>query len=215
MKDYSQHGEFPVILEIFEKINKNAGFAVEFGAANGVWYSNIRNFIELGWNSLQMDGNPEREGKSDIVTDVKKEFITSENINYLFKKYNVPNEFELLSIDIDGNDYWIWKNLNYFPDVVIIEYNSNIPHDVSVSLKYDANYQFDWKNGFYSASLQAYLNLAKEKNYFLYLEMAHTNLIFIHERWRTFFEEYDISKIKLPVFPPQHGGYVESKFEKV
>ena len=136
MKDHSQHGEFPILLDIFQKINKNTGFAVEFGAANGVWYSNIRNFIELGWNSLQMDGNPEREGKSDITTDVKKEFITSENINLLFKKYNVPDEFELLSIDIDGNDYWIWKNLNYFPDVVIIEYNSNIPHGVSVSLKY-------------------------------------------------------------------------------
>jgi hypothetical protein len=175
--------------------------------------SNIRNFIEVGWDSLQMDGNPEREGDPGEITNVKKEFITSENINSLFEKYNVPKDFELLSIDIDGNDYWIWKNLIYFPDVVIIEYNSNIPHGVSVSLKYDPNYQFDWKKGFYSASLQAYLNLAKEKNYFLFREISHTNLIFIHERWKTQFDEYDISKIKLPFF--QHGGFDESKFEKV
>ena len=215
MKDHSQHREFPVLLEIFQKLNKQAGFAVEFGAANGVWFSNIRNFIELGWKSLQMDGNPTREGQSDFITDVKKEFITAENINALFQKYNVPKEFELLSIDVDGNDYWIWKNLEYSPDVVIIEYNSNMPHNVSVALKYDPNYQFDYKNGFYSASLQAFINLAKEKKYFLYLEIANTNLIFIHNKWNTIFDEYDISKISLPVCPQQHGGYVPSKFGEV
>ena len=68
------------------------------------------------------------ERTTQFQTDIKNERITAENIQDLFQKYHVPKKFDLLSIDIDYNDYWVWKSIvDYFPRVVIIEYNSSIP----------------------------------------------------------------------------------------
>ena len=57
MKDYSQYGESLIINEIFKKIDPINKFMVEFGASDGYWLSNIRMFMEMGWNGLQFEGN--------------------------------------------------------------------------------------------------------------------------------------------------------------
>jgi len=148
MKDYSQYGESKILFEIFEKIGTENKFVVEFGASDGFWLSNARMFIEMGWDSLQMDGITEPKN------GVKHEFITKENINTLLEKYSVPKNLDLMSIDIDGNDYWVWKELTYEPNVVIIEYNSNFDINESYTLIYDANHDFKKSGGFYSASVK-------------------------------------------------------------
>lgn len=206
MKDYSQYGESKILYELFEKIKVEKKFAVEFGASDGYWLSNIRMFMDIGWDGLQL------EGISEPKNGVKNEFITKENINEIFSKYNVPKVFDLLSIDLDGNDFWIWKELNYEPNVVIIEYNSNFNVDESYSLIYNPTHNFYESGGFYSASAKAFNKLAIEKGYFLYKEVSFTNLIFVKNKFKNIVDEFDYKLIK-PRF--DHGGKDLSKFIEI
>ena len=207
MKDYSQYGESTILSDIFDKIGTSNKFCVEFGASDGYWLSNVRMFIENGWDSLQMDYNNKDNN------EVKKEFITTENINDLFSKYSVPEEFDLLSIDMDGNDYWIWKELRYYPSVVIIEYNSNFTHGDCVTLEYDPGQTFDGTYA-YSASLKALKKLAEEKGYFLHKEIAFTNLIFVRDKFKGLLEELDETTVNLP-FHHHEQTLRNKKFIKV
>jgi len=98
---------------------------------------------------------------------VKREFITAENIEELFRKYAVPPEFDLLSIDIDGNDYWVWKTITgYRPRVVVIEYNAGAGQEKSVTIPYDPAFVWDGTD-YQGASLRALERLGKEKGYTL------------------------------------------------
>lgn len=208
MKDYSQNGESTILNSIFKKIEPKNKFMVEFGASDGFWLSNIRMFIEIGWTGLQLEGSEQK-----IKNGVKNEFITKENINELFEKYNVPKSFDILSIDIDGNDYWVWESLDYEPSVVVIEYNSNFGIDESYALKYNPSHDFNKNNKSYSASLIALKKLGDKKGYFLSHEVNFMNLIFIKNDYKDLFEELDINKIKLPHH--QHNGKNLSDFIEI
>ena len=99
--------------------------------------------------------------------DIKKEKVTAENIEKLFQKYNIPKNFDLLSIDIDFNDYWVWKAItNYHPNVVVIEYNSSLSPTESSVVQYDPEAIWDGTN-YFGASLLALQNLGHTKGYTL------------------------------------------------
>lgn len=107
------------------------------------------------------------KGGKESLLGVRQEFITAENIEPLFQKYGVPPEFDLLSIDIDGNDYWVWKAITHFrPRVVIMEYNANKGPDASVTIPYDPAFIWD-KTDYQGASLRALEKLGREKGYTL------------------------------------------------
>jgi len=159
-KVYSQNGEDGILEFIFTMINSSNKFFVEFGVEDG-FESNGRYLMEKGWTGLMMDSitspNPL----------VKKEFITAENIDSIFTKYGVPNKFDLLCIDIDYNDYWVWKNLKDFhPRVVVIEYNSTIPSNESKVVEYKKDAVWDGTN-YFGASLAAMEKLGRQKGYTL------------------------------------------------
>jgi hypothetical protein len=206
MEDYSQYGESKILLEIFEKIGTENNYVVEFGASDGFWLSNARMFINMGWDSLLMDGI------EDPKNGVNREFITAENINELFEKYSVPKKFDLLSIDIDGNDYWVWKELKYEPNVVIIEYNSNFDVNENYVLSYNPKHNFYESGGYYSASVMALVELGKKKGYFLHREVSFTNLIFVKDTFKNELLEFDYKQLNLP--EPNHGGKNLEKFIK-
>jgi hypothetical protein len=204
MKDYSQHGESKLLYEIVNKIGTINNYGVEFGASDGYWFSNIRMFLDMGWTGLQMEG---KEGPE--LNGVVNEFITRENINELLEKYGVPEKFDILSIDIDGNDYWVWKEIKKEANIVVIEYNSNFDKDTSVSLEYNIDNSFNGSYG-YSASFKAMCSLAKEKGYYLYSELGFNNLIFVKNE---FIEKlpsiYIDENLKLPEY--QHGRNLGDK----
>jgi len=101
----------------------------------------------------------------DFQRNIKKEIVTAENIQSLFQKYNVPKNFDLLSIDIDFNDYWIWKAITeYYPRVVVIEYNSSLPLSESRVVPYDPESIQDGTN-YFGASLLALEKLGSTKGY--------------------------------------------------
>ena len=118
--------------------------------------------------------------KSLRETPIHNEFITSKNINDIFKKYNVSQSFDLLSIDIDSTDFYIWNSLTYRPRIVIIETNPGIPNNVPLVVEED-NYG---KNGdsnsesYFGANLHAMYLLAKKKGYEL-VTTVRWNAIFI------------------------------------
>jgi len=169
---YSQCWEDGIINRIFESIGTTNTFFVDIGAGDGKYNSNTANLrIHAGWHGLLLDKKP----GGPIV---QKEFITAENVNDVLKKHNVPDEFDLLSIDVDGNDYWVWKALNYHPRVVVIEFNPN--HLDSRTIKYDPNFEWD-KTNYYGASLLALKYLGGEKGYSLIYQADFLNAFFIRK----------------------------------
>lgn len=161
-REYSQNGEDGIIAAIFTMIGTTNKYYVEFGVEDGIECNTRYLSKHKGWKGLLMDGS-----HSNPAFNLHQEFITAENIEQLFEKYDVPKEFDLLSIDIDGNDYWIWKAIqNYRPRVVIMEYNACIPYEPARTVPYDPAFQWD-KTDYYGASLSALFAIAREKGYAL------------------------------------------------
>jgi len=164
---YSQGGEDGVLEYIYDCIGTTTRSYVEFGAWNGQHLSNTANLrIHKGWSGLLMEGSDRAERPL-----VKREFINAENVEALFAKYEVPETFDLLSIDIDGNDYWVWKAIeSYTPRVVVVEYNILFTHDASRTIAYAADHVWD-KSSYHGASLGALHKLGIEKGY----SLVHTD----------------------------------------
>jgi hypothetical protein len=175
-KVYSQNDEDGIIEYLFCRIEPTSQFFVEIGVSprwrNGRRVDihefglecNCRLLAERGWKGLMIDGK-----QYPPPFNVKSEFITAENINLILSKYGAPPEFDLFSLDVDGNDYWIWKALTYHPRVVVIEYNPSLAAGESKTIRYDP--QFSWaSNGctkYYGASLLALKKLGDAKGYTL------------------------------------------------
>lgn len=110
------------------------------------------------------------------------QFVTKENISSIFKDNHVPTEFDLLSIDIDGNDYWVWDALQeYKPRVVVIEYNASYPPPQKMVIPYNPNFVWDG-TFYYGASLTSLSKLAKKLGYALLgTDLRGVNAFFIHK----------------------------------
>jgi len=179
-KKYSQNGEDGITLSLLEVIGEtNSKYFVEIGVESGN-ECNCRVLKDLGFNGLMLDGQ-----YSDPHNNLHKEFITRENINDIFKKYNVPNNFDILSIDIDSNDLYVWQAIseNYQPNIVIIEYCGFFPPPISVANEYIANKI--WKGTpLIGSSLSAITKVAKSKGYSLvYCEKEGINAFFVKDNF--------------------------------
>jgi hypothetical protein len=133
------------------------GSALEQSGLEG----NCRLLRENGWPGLFLDASayPEAYG-------VKQEHLDAVNINPLLRKYRVPENPDLISIDVDGQDFWIWSNLVYRPSVLVIEYNANFGPEESKVIPFNAAYQWDGTK-YFGASLRALFNLGRSKGYLL------------------------------------------------
>ena len=179
---YSQTIEDGVIESIFDNIGVTNKYFIEFGAWDGVKFSNTANLrINEGWSGLLLEGNKERADELDYVSHA---FLTAENINDHFEKHNVPKEFDLLSIDLDGNDYWIWKAIDesrFRPRVVVAEFNCNFPNQFeSKAIKYDSDLiSTNPSVHYYGASIPAFKKLGESKGYSLICRVNNHNLFFV------------------------------------
>lgn len=183
-KVYSQNGEDGIIEEIFNRIGTTNKFFVEFGVSDGI-ECNTRLLRQKGWNGICMDSI----FKNEVIHRV---FMTAENINDVFASFDVPKHFDLLSVDVDGNDFWLWQNLvGYRPRCVVIEYNSRLPPNKFLVLPYDSN--FTYKNdGIFGASLSALIELGKRKGYEYIcvnsaLESKYVNAFFVESEYISYF----------------------------
>ena len=193
LKVFSQHGEDGLILYIFSKIGVHNHTFIEFGA--GGRSSNTENLIvNFGWSGLLIDADEralsktiERCRKSGAdVSNIKTvcAWITRENINELFLRNGFKGEVDLLSIDIDGNDYWVWEAVEVInPRLVVIEYNASLGWEESITVKYDERFDrfryhpLGWYHG---ASLKALEKLGERKGYALVAcESSGVNAFFV------------------------------------
>ena len=176
---YSQTDEDGFLLYIFSLIGTTNKKVIEIGSGDGIECNSANLIINHGWNGLLLDGDSTNINvgtkiygflKTTRVNPPKlvNAWITSDNINQLIKDNGFESEIDLLSIDIDGNDYWIWKAIECVnPRVVIAEYNTYWMEEESVTVPYDPEFQAKIINGAYycGASLAAFVSLGKKLGY--------------------------------------------------
>lgn len=187
---FSQHYEDGIIDEIFKRIGTTNRSFVEFGAGDGVENNSVHLLLK-DWTGHWMEGSRDhvksigrkfRQPISEKKLSIRQAFITAENIEGLLDEMNLPEEFDLLSIDLDGNDYWVWKAIKkYRPRVVIVEYNPLFRPDTKWVMKYNPMHLWD-RTTYYGASLKSLELLGDEKGYSLVgCEFSGTNAFFVRE----------------------------------
>lgn len=210
-KVLSQWGEDGIIDWLIERaaIPPRLHTFIEFGVES---YSeaNTRFLIEnRNWRGLIMDGDPaltetlrrdHRYYRYDLTT--KSAFITRENINNLITEAGFAGEIGLLSIDVDGNDYWIWEALDAVrPVICICEYNAVFGDLHPVSIPYDPKFSCGQSLNrlYFGASIAALSALATRKGYrFLGTTMAGNDAFFIREDYAAPFDDALKNIVALP-----------------
>ena len=187
-KIYSQNGEDGIIQQIFNTIGTINKYYVEFGVEDGT-ECNTKNLRENKWLGLMMDGGNENK---DI--GLYKHYITYDNIIELFKHYNVPNKFDLLSIDIDYNNFYvlykILKSKKYKPRLIITECSAWWEGEEIVI--YDQYYTWDCnKSNYVGGSPIAYKRLFEKYGYtIIYNDKSSVNLFAVQNKYAHMFIQY-------------------------
>lgn len=178
---YSQNGEDGLLLYIFSLIGITSRRAVEICAGTGIECNTANLIIHHGWTALLVDGDKgniqrgkafyrQNRDTSSYQPTLVQAWITAENVNQIVRDNGFDGEIDLLSIDLDGMDYWIWKAIDVIrPRVVAVEFNSVLGSKNSITAPYNANFRGGVnsdKDNFYSgASLAALAKLGREKGY--------------------------------------------------
>ncbi len=170
-KGYSQNGEDGIIREIFHRIGTTNKFFVEFGVETGAECNTRLLAQHEQWSGLYFE--PVEASFGQLINRWQEypqvravqTAVTSRNFKQLLAEHGVPREFDLLSIDIDGNDYWVWNSLtDWRLRVVVIEYNSfHLPPKKWVMHEND---DYRW-NGttYFGAAFTSLRNLGRTKGY--------------------------------------------------
>lgn len=201
----SQNGEDGIIRYLFDKIGFESRYFVEFG-----FHAKQCNVLRLmryeGCRGIVMDGSEENCRFFDYAADklgidgVKavQAFITLDNLEELIASNGAPQEIDFLSLDVDGNDYWFWQQLECIsPRVVCIEYNAGLGPELSRTVPYDPTFERYSKHPsgfFHGASLAALETLGRAKRYRLIgCDSTGTNAFFLRE---------DIELPEIPTLTP-------------
>jgi hypothetical protein len=213
---FSQWGEDGIIQYLLRHIKIDRKIFVEFGVED-YRESNTRFLlVNNNWTGLVLDGNSTniRNLKTSRIYwayNIKAghAFVTAENINELLTENGVTGEIGLLSIDIDGNDFWVWRAITVVnPIIVVIEYNYRFGKEAAVTIPYDAN--FDRRRSaepllYFGASLSALYWLAERKGYaFVGCNSNGVNAFFVRK---------DKKPSAIRELTPEEG-YAEGKFSE-
>lgn len=179
-KAYSQCDEDGIILEIFNRIGEGDRRFIEFGVETGV-ECNTALLLMAGWSGLWLEGSPAAVETAKTLhavavsqgrLTVEPAFVTAENIDALLGGWaggraDAPADIDLLSIDIDGNDYWVWEAIVAVrPRVVVVEYNAGYPPPVPFVVEYKADRTWG-RDNYHGASLKSLELLGRQKGYAL------------------------------------------------
>jgi len=190
IKIFSQGGEDGIIQKMLQFLPNIPCRFVEFGVQNYL-EANTR-FLVLNnhWDGLILDGS---QANIDLIKTqeiywqkaliARNVFITKDNIQSILSEEGFDQNLGLLSIDIDGNDYWIWQTIKSQPWIVVCEYNSWFGPDKRYSIPYQEEFNRStahYSNLFFGASIQALCSLAEEKGYVLVgADSMGTNVFFV------------------------------------
>jgi len=173
---FSQWGEDGIIHYLMSEVNIERKIFVEFGVEDYKQANTRFLLVNKNWSGLVIDGSKANVDriKGDYIywnynLKAIHSFVTKNNINELLVENGLKGEIGLLSIDIDGNDYWIWDSIHVIePAIVVIEYNHRFGCEHALTIPYDENFERSkshYSMIYYGASLKALCNLAEEKGY--------------------------------------------------
>lgn len=200
---FSQRGEDGIIQYIISQIEIPNKIFVEFGVEDYTESNTRFLLIHNNWSGLVIDGSKYniKAIKNDFIywkydLTACQSFITKENINELIGKYIHISDIGLLSIDIDGNDYWVWEAITVIkPRVIVCEYNSAFGEHEKISVPYKADFnrsKAHYSDLYFGASLAAFCHLAEKKGYdFIGTATAGVNAFFVRKDLSAPFRRYD------------------------
>jgi hypothetical protein len=174
---FSQFEEDGKLLFVFAVMGISTGTFADIGAADGI-NSNCANLaLNFGWRGVFVDGNPDNIRRGEAFYRQHPDtwaypprfihaMVTRENINDILRTASLPEDIDLMSFDIDGNDYWVWDAIDCVtPKVVIIETHTEFGLR-SIVVPYDRNYVYPGKHpDYHGASPMAMMKLANKKGY--------------------------------------------------
>jgi hypothetical protein len=201
---FSQNGEDGVVAEVLRRVGAPQRWFVEFGAGTGHEGICVALADVLGWSGLFLEVDEyahselERKYRGEPRVQTRRAAVTAENVEAIFDGAGVPEEPDVLSIDVDGNDWWIWRALRrHRPRLVVVEYNGNLHPDAELVKPYDPAASWDFTCWF-GASLAAYERLADARGYTL----VHTDLKGVN----AFFLRDDLLAAFGPVASPRRSA---------
>jgi len=172
---YSQFGEDQILAKLFNRLDPRTFWCFECGAHDGIWLSNTLLFRKhANWHAVLA------ECKFELFQEMEKHqlerdtciFGMVDDIDFTLSRTDIPLYFDLMSLDVDGDDYWLWKDMEtYRPMIVCIEYN---PYTNQAG--YDPDHPA--RRGKGQTSRQPTMELAESKGYAL-VEETYCNLIFV------------------------------------
>ena len=212
----SQNNEDGIIEYIFKKIPNNKIF-IEIGL--GYYEFNSLNLIKNNWSGSLIEQNLEEclllRKLLDFYykkTEIKiiNSSVNITNVNNLIIHNLKANHIDFFSIDIDGNDYWVLKNLDLKNiSCVCLEYNHWFGANLKKTLPYNANHNFI-DNGYFGGSLLAFTDLMNKKEFKLIaIESSGTNAFFVQNKFSNLFEVLD------PIKSFKSTGRLYSEEQKV
>lgn len=220
-KVYSQHGEDGLLEYLYSKIKPRHKYYVEFGARSGNGIENTHNLrVNCGWTGLLMEGNETNVAKSNGLCNL--EWINSQNIMDLFEKYEVPKDFDFLSIDIDSDDVYVFDAIDfekYKPSVVIGEYNPGIPNHLPLAIEegksdYGKDYHEPKNNYFpmyHGCNIHAWCVAAKKKGYSI-ITTCGVNVVMVRNDYIDLFDIPSLDDITAsPYFVKEIDRYNKQK----
>jgi hypothetical protein len=214
-KVYSQWGEDGIIQYLIHKVPIENPSFIEFGVQDYSESNTRFLLVNDNWKGLIFDaGSAHLEyaratGLSwRYELDARSAFITPENVNEEFRKAGMTGDIGLLSVDIDGNDYWVLAAIDVVsPRILVVEYNSTFGPDHAVTVPPDPTFdrtRAHHSNLYFGASVAAFTLLAAKKGYsFVTSNSAGNNLFYVRN---------DVLG-SLPVLSPREG-WVASRFRE-
>lgn len=169
---YAQGTEEAILARLMERIVPKTRHCVDIGASDGLRNSNTALLLrEHGWQGLLVEAGAYRYDKlranygAARNVQLRREQVQPDTVDALLREAGVPEDFDLLSLDIDGNDYWVWQGLTAFqPRIVAIEYNPYYTPPERWVMCFNPDHDWDGST-YYGASLESLYHLGKRKGY--------------------------------------------------
>ena len=181
-QNFSRFDEDRILARYISELlpDTNHGTAVDLGAGDGVRWSNTYALFTNGWRGVGVESDSRRFTKLARAyrhyprVFACRNLVTPHNVVALLQSYEIAKDFEVLSIDVDSNDYWILQaTLGVFrPRLIVAEINENIPPPIRFVVKYDRDFQL--RHHFYGCSIMSLADLCRQHDYAL-LELEYNN----------------------------------------